>query len=103
MNRHEYLTYRRLVRDNRTYALRWVPRETAEELRRLLREQSKVDPLAVHAGVLAYQRRGAAAGHHAPAFTHRPPGRRPRGAKPPPRPGPGAHQTPPDPPRNPQC
>ena len=39
MNRHEYLTYRRLVRDNGTYALRWVPRESAEELRRQRRTE----------------------------------------------------------------
>lgn len=78
MNRHEYLTYRRLVRDNGAYALRWVPRETAEELRRLLREQAKEDPLAVHAGVLAYQRRCGRVWHHAPAFHHLPPGRLPR-------------------------
>lgn len=78
MNRHEYLTYRRLVRDNGTYALRWVPRESAEELRRLLREQAKEDPLAVHAGVLAYQRRHGHAWHHAPALRHLPPERLPR-------------------------
>ncbi|MBE0490501.1 MAG: hypothetical protein IBX53_15650 [Halomonas sp.] len=78
MNRIEYCTYRRLVRDNGTYALRWVPRETAEELRRLLREQGKEDPLDVHAGVLAYQRRRGHVWHHAPEFRHLPPGRLPR-------------------------
>ena len=78
MNRHEYRTYRRLVRDNGTYALRWVPRESAEELRRLLREQGKADPLAVHAGVVDYQRRCGRAWHHAPVYNHLPPGRLPR-------------------------
>lgn len=54
MNRTEYRSARRLIRDNGRFALRWLPADQADVMDRLDTEARSTDPLAERADILAY-------------------------------------------------
>lgn len=56
MNRQEYRTTRRLVRDNGSYALCWMTKEAATVWEDLLDIRNQRDPLQERAAIINYCR-----------------------------------------------
>ncbi|AFN39099.1 hypothetical protein G167_gp55 [Burkholderia phage BcepMigl] len=54
MNRTEYRSARRLIRDNGRFALRWLPAEQRDAMDRIITERDSTDPLAERADIIAY-------------------------------------------------